>query len=93
VGKLLVIPLSEDFFTALNSSKTLSVKIDEATGAADGFAIDFLRLLINRKRENSCKGNIHGRVLVKDSDEPVKGARVFTADNISVTTECKRRVE
>ena len=86
VGKLLVIPLSEDYFTALNSSKTLSIKIDESTGAADGFAVDFLRLLINRKSENTCKGNIHGRVLVKDSEEPIPGARVFTADNISVTT-------
>src|SRR4030095_1959690 len=52
VGKLLVIPLSEDYYTALNSSKILIVKIDEGTGSTDGFAVDFLRLLVNRKREN-----------------------------------------
>ena len=58
--------------------------IDESTGAADGFAVDFIRLLINRKRENSCKGSIKGRVLEKGTDKAIAGAKVFAAENAAV---------
>lgn len=86
VGKLVSIPLTEDLYPALTGGGNISLLIDEATGAGDGFAVDFVRLLINRKRENSCKGNIRGKVLIKDTEEPIANAKVFTADNISVTT-------
>lgn len=86
VGKLISIPLTEDIYPALTTFPSVSLLIDEATGAADGFAVDFIRLLINRKRENSCKGDIHGKVLVKGTEAPVPGAKVFTADNTSVIT-------
>ena len=86
VGKLISIPLTEDFFSVLANSQNISLLIDETTGAADGFAIDFIRLLVNRKRENTCKGNIRGRVLIKDTETPIAGAKVFTAENTSVVT-------
>lgn len=86
VGKLISIPLTEEFYQVLSSSKNISLLIDESTGAADGFAIDFIRLLVNRKRENSCKGNIKGRVLIKDTETPIAGAKVFTSENAAVET-------
>jgi OmpA-OmpF porin, OOP family len=86
VGKLISIPLTEDFYPLLTAGNTLSFLIDESTGAADGFAVDFIRLLVNRKRENSCRGNIAGKVLEKDTDKPIAGAKVFTAENAAVVT-------
>jgi outer membrane protein OmpA-like peptidoglycan-associated protein len=86
VGKLISIPLTEDLFPVISAGGMLSVLIDEATGAADGFAMDFIRLLVNRHRENSCKGTITGHVYVKDTEEPVSNATVSTADNFSVKT-------
>jgi outer membrane protein OmpA-like peptidoglycan-associated protein len=65
----------------------MSLKIDEAVGAQDGFAIDFIRLLVNRRRENACKGNIRGKVLEKDTERPLQGARVFLADQTSVLSQ------
>lgn len=89
VGKLISIPLNEEFFPILATGQGISLLIDESTGSADGFAVDFVRLLVNRKRENSCKGTVRGRVLIKDTDTPIAGARVFTVDKITVTTNAR----
>ncbi|MGZ5255427.1 MAG: carboxypeptidase-like regulatory domain-containing protein, partial [Flavitalea sp.] len=86
VGKLISIPLTEDFFSQLSNTNNITLLIDESTGSADGFAIDFIRLLVNRKLENTCKGNIRGKVWEKDSEKPIAGAKIFTADNRSVET-------
>lgn len=87
VGKLIAIPLTEEYYSQLNSNNSLSILIDEATGASDGFAVDFIRLLINRKRENSCRGSIRGKVLEKGTDKTIAGANVFTAENLIVKTD------
>ena len=86
VGKLIAIPLTEEFYTLLTENNTITLLIDESTGAADGFAIDFIRILVNRKRESSCKGNIAGRVVEKDTYQPIAKAKVITAENIEVVT-------
>lgn len=89
VGKLVSIPLNEEFYAVLATGTGISLLIDESTGSADGFAIDFVRLLVNRKRENSCKGTVRGRVLIKDSETPVAGAQVFTVDKVTVNTNAR----
>jgi outer membrane protein OmpA-like peptidoglycan-associated protein len=89
VGKLVSIPLNEEFYSVLTTGAGITLLIDESTGSADGFAVDFVRLLVNRKRENSCKGTVRGRVLIKDTDTPIAGAQVFTADKVTVTTNYK----
>lgn len=86
VGKLVTIPVPEEFYAELTGKPELVLAIDETKGCADGFALDFLRLLVNRKRENTCKGSIHGRVLAADGDAPIAKARVFLADKTSVET-------
>lgn len=93
VGKLISIPLTEEFYPILSSAAGISILIDESTGSADGFAVDFIRLLVNRKRENSCKGNIKGKVFIKDSETPVAGAKVFTSENIFVETNSNGEFE
>ncbi len=87
IGKLLTIPIPEEFFTMLTTGSQLVFKLDEITGAADGYAIDFIRLLVNRNLENTCKGNVSGVVLDKETGEPIK-AKVWRSDNfISPTTD------
>lgn len=85
VGKLLSIPLPEEFYPALSTNNFFTFKIDESTGAADGFAVDFIRLLVNRKWENTCKGDITGRVLEKNTERPIANAKVWLSDNSSIT--------
>ncbi len=91
VGKLVSLPLPEEFFGAIASGAPLAVSIDEVTGAADGFAIDFVRLLVNRKRENSCTGTIRGVVREQDTETPIAKARVFLADQTAVQTDAQGR--
>ena len=87
VGKLLTIPLPEEFYNALVTNNSFSFKIDESTGSADGFALDFIRLLVNRKLENTCKGDIRGKVLEKDTEVALSGAKVKLANNFSTETD------
>jgi outer membrane protein OmpA-like peptidoglycan-associated protein len=93
VGKLIAIPLTEEFYPILSTSNNITLLIDESTGAADGFAIDFIRLLVNRKRENSCRGNVKGRVLEKGTDKVIAGAKVFTSENVAITSNSKGEFE
>jgi len=86
VGKLLSIPLPEEFYNTLTTNNTLSFRIDESTGAADGFAVDFIRLLVNRNRENTCKGDVVGRVIDKNTELPIAKVKVWRADHTSTTT-------
>ena len=91
VGKLVTIPLPEEFYGALTSKPSLALSIDEVTGAADGFAIDFVRLLVNRRRENTCKGTFSGVVLEKGTDQPIANARVSLADRTAAQTDAAGR--
>jgi len=89
VGKLLSIPLPEEYFEPLLTKDSFTFLIDEGTGAADGWAVDFIRLLVNRKRENTCKGEIIGRVLEKDTDIPIPAARVSLSDHQGTTSNAE----
>jgi len=91
VGKLVTVPVPEEFYSAITTKASLAVKIDETTGAGDGFAIDFIRLLINRKLENTCKGSVSGIVLDKATEQPVVNASVIMADKTSTKTNREGR--
>ena len=87
VGKLVSMAVPEEFFPVLAEGKSLEIQIDELNGAGDGYAIDFIRLLINRKRENNCKGNIRGYVLDKETNEPVSSAQIKSGEGTIVTSD------
>lgn len=89
VGKLLTVPVPEEFWADLTSGKPLALLVDEVKGADDGFAIDFVRLLVNRKRENTCKGTVSGRVVTEGEEAPIAGARVTLADGTSMLTNAE----
>lgn len=89
VGKLITIPLPEEYYLALNSQPILALRIDEFVGAADGWAIDFIRILINRNRTNTCKGSVSGVVREKGTERLLGGVRVSTSENISTNTDAE----
>lgn len=93
VGKLVTLPLPQEFYESLNQGTPLRIGIDEINAAGDGYAIDFIRLLINRKRENSCKGNIRGIVLEKDTERPISAAKVSTSEGNLATADAEGRFE
>lgn len=91
VGKLVTIPLPIEFYDLITSGMPIRIAIDEQKGAQDGYAVDFIRLLVNRKRENTCKGNISGVVMDKTSNEPVSSAEVVDAEGNRVLTNAEGR--
>jgi OmpA-OmpF porin, OOP family len=93
VGKLVSIPLNEEHYSMLSAGTGISLLIDESSGSADGFAMDFVRILVNRKRSNSCKGDIRGRVLEKNTETPIANATVYTADKKYGKTNSKGEFE
>jgi len=67
------------------ASGSLSLLIDEATGLGDGFAIDFVKLLVNYRR-TAYVSRVEG-VVTDEANEPLEGAtvRVLGTRNVLVT--------
>lgn len=91
VGKLVTIKIPEEYYAAITGGGRLELRIDEVNGAADGFAVDFIRLLVNRNRESTCRGDQAGTVVDKDTLTPIQGATVSSADAAPVTTNAEGR--
>ena len=85
IGKLITIKLLPEYLDLLADGK-LSIMVDDpTTGAADGFAFDFARLLLNPKGF-TYSGSIRGVVLDKDTEQPIDGALVSAANIQKATT-------
>lgn len=93
VGKLITLKLPEEFHAAIAAGGALQLKIDDVNGAADGFAIDFVRLLVNRKRDAICVGDVTGIVQDKATRTPISGALVQASDTAAVTTGADGRFQ
>ena len=80
IGKLIQVGfLPED--NNLFETGNVSIKIDDPiTGAGDGFAIDFIQLLINPKGEYKCIGNISG--VVKDENGKMLESVLVSANGL-----------
>jgi outer membrane protein OmpA-like peptidoglycan-associated protein len=85
IGKLITVKLLPEYLDLLADGK-LEIKVDDpTTGAADGFAFDFGRLLINPKGF-TYSGSIRGIVLDKETEKPIDGALVSAANVQKATT-------
>jgi len=74
IGKLITVQIPDEFLDEV-SSGMLTIRInDPTTGAGDGYAVDFVRLLINPKNMMNT-GTVSGEVLDQETGEPVNGAR------------------
>lgn len=90
IGKLIYIKLPEDILPQLKSDK-LRISIDDSTTyAADGFAIDFIKLLINPK-PYSYKGFLSVIVKSTATTEPVKKVIVDVPDFGEAKTDAEGR--
>lgn len=84
IGKLITAQVPASFLP-LVSSGHLTIYIDDpTTGAGDGFAIDFVRLLINPRI--STVGNISGRVTDAVTGLPLTGATVSASGIVAAAT-------
>gem|GEM_PF-3584919 len=84
IGKLITADIPGEFLPLIQDG-ILTLYIDDpVTGTGDGFAIDFVRLLVNRKTV-TYTGTLQGRV-VDDSGHPLEGALV-TASGVSDLTD------
>jgi uncharacterized repeat protein (TIGR01451 family) len=78
IGKLISVSFPAEFLSLLQSNR-LSILIDDlTTGAGDGFAIDFAKLLININAFGQV-GTIKGVVLDSLNQQPIEGARIWVA--------------
>jgi len=76
IGKLITVKVPDDFLNEL-SKDTLHLFIDDpTTAAADGFAVDFIKILINPKSANQIKGGLGGIVVDDETNEPIEGASI-----------------
>jgi len=85
IGKLVTIRLTPELLQQLKRDSLVIYIDDPSTGIGDGFAIDFVRLLINPKI--IFKGSIKGRVIYADTRGPVTNATVEVEDYGTVKTD------
>jgi PKD repeat protein len=86
VGKMVTINIPEEDLYLLQSD-SLSILFDDTiTGAGDGFAIDFVKLLINTSGF-SYTGNVYGYVFDIVTGKPIKDAIVSASSIKAVLTD------
>ena len=75
VGKVIMMKLTAEMLDLLKESK-LTVFIDDpVTASADGFAIDFVKLLVNL-RKFQYNGNVRGLVIDEDNNTGIDNATI-----------------
>jgi OOP family OmpA-OmpF porin len=87
IGKLVTIKLLPEYLGLLADGKLQILMDDKDTNAGDGFAFDFVRLLINPKGF-TYSGAIRGVVVDKENEQPIDGALV-SAGNVQKATTGK----
>lgn len=85
IGKLITIRFTTELLTKLQDD-TLTILIDDPVSKqGDGYAIDFVKLLINPRI--IYRGNIQGRITDADTGEPIVGAKAEVQDFGSAITD------
>ncbi len=84
IGKLITVQVPSDFLSMVRSGQ-LNISIDDpTTGAGDGFAIDFVRLLINP--HITTVGNVSGIVTDNSTGSPLKGVVISASGTVITKT-------
>ncbi len=79
IGKLITVPVSPSLLPEVASGQIALLFDDPTTGAGDGYAIDFVKLLINLKG-NLQSGTISGHVSEEGTGRSLAGATVSAFD-------------
>ncbi len=84
IGKMITAALPAEFLPAVQSGQLVLRFDDPTTGAGDGYAIDFVKLLVNLKGFTQ-SGTIEGTVVDQASQSPLYGVQIKT-QGLSATT-------
>ena len=84
IGKMITAGLPAEFLPAVQTGQLVLLFDDPTTGAGDGYAIDFVKLLINVKGFTQ-SGTIKGTVVDEASQSPLFGVQIKT-QGLSATT-------
>ncbi len=86
VGKLISVEIPDDYLYLIEKG-TLDVEFDDfTTGAGDGYAIDFVKLLIN-PTSIAQVGSINGTVYDQSTNQPIDGVQVVANGIAADTTD------
>ena len=86
IGKLITVQIPDEFLSDVSSGKLIIYIDDPETGVGDGYAIDFVRLLINPSGDRYV-GSVSGKVTDAKTGQPISGAKVTASGTgASVTT-------
>jgi hypothetical protein len=85
IGKLVTYQLPAEVVKTLDTGKLTILVDDPTTGAGDGYAFDFFRLLIN-PRGRKFQGALTGRVLDEAEGKPIGGATVSAGGVVTTQT-------
>ncbi len=87
VGKLITFQIPSEYLYLLNNGRLSLLFDDPVTGAGDGYAIDFVKLLINPKISSAQTGTVSGKVLDSASGTALKGAAVTVNGEVLALTD------
>jgi hypothetical protein len=86
IGKLVTVQIPDRFLEDVSSGELVLFIDDPTTGAGDGYAVDFVRLLINPHGYGQV-GSIIGRVTDSATGAPISGAIVSASGIVIVATD------
>jgi hypothetical protein len=86
IGKLITFQLPDEIVATLDKGKLTLFIDDPTTGAGDGYAFDFFRLLIN-PRGAKYQGTLVGRVTSEKTGKPLVGADVSAGGLVKGKTD------
>lgn len=90
IGKLITLKVPADFLDSLKGEKLVLEIDDKTTGARDGFAIDFIKILINPATVKAAqKGTIKGVVVNAETGNPVPNATLTLSDGTVVKSDAQ----
>jgi hypothetical protein len=86
IGKLISVEIPPDYLYLIEKESLDIVFDDFTTGAGDGYAIDFIKLLVNPSSIAQV-GSISGIVYDQNTSQPLQGVRVVANGIVSDTTD------
>ncbi|MBN2280483.1 MAG: carboxypeptidase regulatory-like domain-containing protein [Candidatus Marinimicrobia bacterium] len=85
IGKMISVSIPSQYLSLFNDGEFEILFDDPITGAGDGFAIDFVKLLIN-PRTYTYTGTITGKVTDEATGTAISGATVSASGIVTTTT-------
>lgn len=86
IGKIINVSIPENYLYLLERDSLSLLFDDQTTGAGDGYAVDFVKLLIN-PLELAFTGQVYGIVTDAETTAPIEGATITASNSDVVSTD------